>query len=147
METKRILAALALLAGFLLSGCHDAERQSNKGSPPKQNSSPQAAAPSGPIDTLASRVQPAVVSRNLGEVTLTNHQETCVALGAGQSCRLTPKMIDRHNVQLTLAVESRSPKGKIHDLSITQVVTATGKPFEVAVGGFSFSLTPNVVAE
>jgi hypothetical protein len=147
MKTKRILAALALLAGFLLTGCHDAGRQASKSSQPKQTSSAQAAAPSGPIDTLGGGVEPAAVSRDLGAVTLTNHQETCVALGAGQSCRLTPKMIDRHNVQLTLAVESKSPKGKIHDLSITQVVTATGKPFEVAVGGFSFSLTPNVVAE
>ena len=60
---------------------------------------------------------------------------------------LTPILIDSHKVQLTLAVESKNANGKIHDLSITQVITRSGKPFEVAVGGFSFSLTPNVTSE
>jgi hypothetical protein len=32
-------------------------------------------------------------------------------------------------------------------LSITQVTTRSGKPFEVAVGGPSLSLTPNVSLE
>jgi len=59
---------------------------------------------------------------------------------------LTPRMIDSHNVQLTLAVESKTARGKLHDLSITQVVTRPGKPFEVVVGEFSFCLTPKVVS-
>jgi hypothetical protein len=84
---------------------------------------------------------------DLGAVDLTNRQETCVSLGAGKDCVLTPNMIDGHNVQLTVTVESRNAKGRIHDLSITQVVTKSGKPFEVAVGSFSFSLTPNVSSE
>lgn len=86
-------------------------------------------------------------SRDLGEIAMTNHYETCVRLGAGKDCMLTPVMIDRHNVQLTLALETKNDKGKVHDLTITQVVTRSGKPFEVAVGEFSFSLTPNVVSE
>ena len=84
---------------------------------------------------------------DLGAVSLTNHYETCVQLGAGKDCLLTPNMIDSRNVQLTVTVESRNAKGKIHDLSVTQVVTKPGKQFEVAVGSFSFSLTPNVSSE
>jgi hypothetical protein len=88
-----------------------------------------------------------ISSRDLGAIALTNHYETCVQLGAGKDCLLTPRMIDSHNVQLTLAVETKNAKGKIRDLSITQVVTQSGKSFEVAVGEFDFSLTPNVTSE
>jgi hypothetical protein len=84
---------------------------------------------------------------DLGTVSLTNHYETCLALGKGKDCLLTPNMIDGHNLQLTVTVESRNDKGKIHDMSVTQVVAKSGKPFEVAVGSFSFSLTPNVSSE
>jgi len=84
---------------------------------------------------------------DLGEISLTNHYETYVSLGNGKDCLLTPKMIDKDNVQLTLTVESKNANGKLHDLSITQVVTRSGKSFEVAVGEFSFSLTPNVISE
>ena len=84
---------------------------------------------------------------DLGEVTLTNHCETCVPLGGGKDCLLSPRMIDSHNVQLTLTVESKTAAGKTHDLSVTQVVTRAGKPFEVAVGGLNLSLTPNVATE
>ena len=84
---------------------------------------------------------------NLGAISLTNHYETCVQIGVGQACILTPKMLDSHNVQLTVAVESKTTLGKIHDLSVTQVITRSGKPFEVAVGSFNLSLTPNVITE
>jgi hypothetical protein len=84
---------------------------------------------------------------DLGMVNLTNHFETCVLLGPGRDCVLTPNMIDSKNVQLTVTVESKKPNGKIHDLSVTQVVTKLGKPFEVAVGNFNFSLTPNMASE
>jgi hypothetical protein len=84
---------------------------------------------------------------NLGTVMLTNHSETCVVLGPGQDCVLTPNMIDSHNLQLTVTVESKKPNGRIHDLSITQVVAKAGESFEVAVGDYNFSLTPNVKVE
>ena len=84
---------------------------------------------------------------DLGAVSLTNHYETCLSLGVGRSCILTPKVIDGHNVEITVAVESRTNNGKIHDLFITQVVTRSGKPFEVAVGDYNFSLTPDVTSE
>jgi hypothetical protein len=56
-------------------------------------------------------------------------------------------MIDKNNVQITVTVESKKPNGKIQDLSITQVTTKEGQPFEVAVGDFNFSFTPNVTSE
>jgi len=84
---------------------------------------------------------------DLGTVNLTNHFETCVLLGSGNDCVLTPNVIDSHNVQLTVTVESKKPNGKIRGLSITQVVAQSGKPFEVAVGDFNFSLTPVVSSE
>ena len=141
METKKIFAAVGLLAGLVLTGCQKEASQSNHASQPKTSS------PGSSANTFDVKAETNIVSRNLGELTLTNHCETCVSLGAGKDCLFTPKMIDSHNVQLTLAVETKNVKGKIHDLSITQVVTRSGKPFEVAVGDFSFSLTPNVISE
>ena len=84
---------------------------------------------------------------DLGIVCLTNHFETCVPLGVGKDCILTPKMLDSHNVQLTLMVKSKTASGKTHDLSVTQVVIPSGKPFEVAVGDLNLSLTPDVKSE
>ena len=75
---------------------------------------------------------------------LTNHYETCVQLGGGKNCLLTPKMLDKHNVQITMAIESKSAAGKTQDLSVTQVVTRTDRPLEVAVGDFALSFTPHL---
>jgi hypothetical protein len=83
---------------------------------------------------------------DLGAILMTNRSETCVALGEGRQCHLTPVMVDKHNIQLTVTVESKKPNGRIHDLSIAQVVAATGQSLEVAVGDFNFSLTPEVVS-
>ena len=131
MDIKKItFAVTALLAGLVVTGC--------------QKSSPQQKSPASGLSACAATNS---VSRDLGAVTLTNHYETCVNLGSGQDCILTPRMIDNHNVQLTLAVESKTATGKTHDLSVTQVVTREGKPLEVAVGDYSFSLTPKVTSE
>lgn len=81
-------------------------------------------------------------NKNLGELSLTNHFETCVNLGAGRSCTIKPTLLDRSNLQLTMALESKSPGGKTTDLSVVQVVTKAGKPFEIALGNMSFTLTP-----
>jgi len=70
-----------------------------------------------------------------------------VPLGGGKNCTLTPKMLDQKNVQITLSVESKTTAGKTHDLSVTQVVTRTGRPLEVAVGDFELTLTPRVNLE
>jgi hypothetical protein len=135
MEIKYSATVAVLLAGFLLTGCH-------KNAPQQKTSSPGISANSGSGKTATN-----TTSRDLGAVTLTNHFETCVKLGAGKDCVFTPKMIDRHNVQITVAVESKTASGKTHDLSVTQVITRVGKPFEVAVGNLSLSLTPNIAAE
>jgi hypothetical protein len=84
---------------------------------------------------------------NLGEVSLTNHFETCVKLGGGKNCTVVPRMIDSHNMELTLALESRTPAGKTHDLTVTQVTAKAGKPVEVALGGFQLSFTPKMISE
>jgi len=84
---------------------------------------------------------------DLGTVSLTNHLDTCVSLGKGKDCILTPKLIDRRNIALTLTVETKTAGGKIHDLSITEVEARLGKSLAVSVGGFSFSLTPTMETE
>ena len=81
-------------------------------------------------------------NKNLGDLELTNHYETCINLGAGKSCTIKPNIISRDNLQLTMAVESKNSNGKTRDLSVVQVVTKTGKPFEVAVGNMNLTLTP-----
>ena len=136
MEMKPIsAAAMLLLTGLFLVGCE-------KTIPRSKNAVAEPAA-----NVRNGNAETNLVSRDLGTVTLTNHYETSVSLGAGKDCLITPKMLDGHNMQLTLAVESKTAKGKVCALSITQVVARSGKPFEVAVGDFSFSLTPIVTAE
>jgi hypothetical protein len=111
-------------------------------------SQPVAAAPRPQSETVATNSAGIkLCSRDLGTVSLTNHFDTCVSLGKGKNCVLTPVLIDKATVQITFSLESKGANGKIHDLSITQVVTPSGRPFEVAVGDFSFSLTPAVVSQ
>jgi hypothetical protein len=135
---ERVASIFVLMAGLLLAGCHKPA--------PEQQASVPAPAPTSGITGLTVKDGP-LVAHDLGAVMLTNHCETHVSLGPGKDCVLTPNVIDSHNVQITLTVESKKPNGKIHDLTITQVVTKSGQPFEVAVGAFSFSLTPNVAPD
>jgi len=121
-----ITGASVFLTGLLPMSCHKAAPQ-------------QKAAPSTVTAGTTSSAM-----HNLGEVALTNHYETCVQLGDGKNCTFLPKMIDSHNVEITLSLESKTD-GKTHDLTVTQVTTKSGKPFEVAVGDFQLSLTPKVV--
>jgi len=81
-------------------------------------------------------------NQNLGELQLTNHYETCVNLGAGRSCTIKPSQLSRSNIQLTMALESKNNSGNTKNLSVIQVVTKAGKPFEVAVGGMNLTLVP-----
>ena len=139
---ERAATTFILMAGLLLVGCH-------KPAPAQRTSAPApTATPAGGVITgLTVKDDPPPVAHDLGAVTLTNHCETRLPLGPGKDCVLTPNVIDSHNVQITVAVESMKPNGKIHDLTITQVVTKSGQPFEVAVGAFDFSLTPNVTSD
>lgn len=86
-------------------------------------------------------------NRNLGEISLTNHTETCLRLATGESCTLTPKLLDKHNVQIVLALESKNDYGETHNFAVTQVVGQTGKPLEVAVGDLKLTFTPRVSEE
>ena len=81
-------------------------------------------------------------NKDLGELELTNHYETCVNLGAGRSCTIKPNQLDRSNLQLTMSLESKDPSGKVKDFSVVQVVAKKGKSFEVAVGSMNLTLTP-----
>jgi hypothetical protein len=102
---------------------------------------------SQPPAAKSARTNTNLLSRDLGTLTLTNDFDTCVPLGLGKDCVLSPKLVDHHNVQLTVAVESKDGQGKIHDFYMTQIVTPVGQPSEVAVGNFSFSLTPTMAPE
>ena len=85
--------------------------------------------------------------RDLGELSLTNHYETCIQLGAGKSCTIRPNVIDRKDLQLTMSLESKRTDGKTEGLIVTQVSAHDGKSFEVAIGDMNFTLTPNMVSE
>jgi len=86
-------------------------------------------------------------SKNLGELQLTNHYETCVSLGAGKSCTIKPTLLDHTSLRLTMALESKYSNGGVKGLSIIQVITKSGEPFEVAVGDMNLTLTPILAAE
>jgi len=133
MGIAQITTAIAVsLAGLLPASCH-------------KTATTTKAAPPAPPGLIAAAPEP--FSRDLGELALTNNNETCVQLAAGKNCILTPRMLDKKNVQITLSVESKTAEGRTQDLSVTQVVTRPGKPLEVAVGDFNLTLTPRVNLE
>ncbi len=123
--TKFFTAALAILTGLIPSSCTKAR-------------TPKAHNPAPAISTASL----STTNKNLGELELTNHYETCVNLGAGKSCTFKPTLLDHSDLQLTMSFESKNAAGKTEDLSIVQIVTKSGKPFEVAVGDMNFTLTP-----
>ena len=123
--TKLFAAVMVALTGLLPSSCTKAKV-------------PAAQQHAGEIVSLSA------TNKNLGELSLTNHYETCVNLGAGKSCTIRPNLISRDNLQLTMAVESKNADGRTKDLSVVQVVAKTGKSFEVAVGDMNLTLTPRL---
>jgi hypothetical protein len=130
---KFSIAAAGLLAMWLLTGCNKLALLGHMNS--------------GAVATHGDHSQTNLVVMDLGVLNLTNNEETSVSIGTGRACMIAPRMIDRKNMQLTLTVESKNTRGKIMDLSITQGLAASGKPFEAAVGGFNFSLTPRIATE
>ena len=125
MVLKGIAAVLAFtLAGF--SGC-------------TKPAKPVATAKGADVAQAA----PSKVN-DLGVLQLTNHYETCVKFGPNRDCRIVPNMLDRHNVELTLTVETRSPDGKTSGLSIVQLTGKTQQPFEISIGDTDFSFTPAI---
>ena len=123
---------MVILSGLLPSSC-----SSMKGkSPATQQHAP-------------AQTEIATTSKNkdLGELELTNHYETCIQLGAGKSCTIKPSILDHGNLQLVLAFETKKSDGQTDGLSVVQIVTKTGKPFEVAIGDMNFTLTPKLADE
>lgn len=128
MLAKFFTALMVTLTGLIPSSCTKAK------SPSAQKSALVATA------TAAAKSN----SQNLGDLELTNHYETCIQLGAGKSCTIRPNVLDRGNLQLTLALETKKSDGKVSGLSVVQVVAQSGKSFDVAVGDMNLTLTPNV---
>jgi hypothetical protein len=122
-------AVLVFLAGLLPASCHKVATQ--------QKSAPPAVAAAG-----TNAVNSA--NRNLGEISLTNHSETCLLLDPSKSCTITPRLLDKHDVQITLSVESKNDYGETSGFAVTQVTAQPGKPLEIAVGGFNLTFTPKV---
>jgi hypothetical protein len=130
--TKLFTALMVILTGLLPLSCTTAKKPTTQ--------------QRAPIVTIATSSE-SFTNKNLGELELTNHYETCINLGAGKSCTIRPTLLGRNNLQLTMALESKNASGKVRDLSIVQVVTKTGMPFEVAVGDMNLTLTPKLAEE
>lgn len=136
-----ITVVSVFLAGLVPASCHKETAQQ------KNSTVAQIATAAGTADKAAATNTTSSVLHDLGEVALTNHYETCVRLGGGKQCTLSPKVIDRGNIEITFALESKTSAGKIHDLSVAQIVTRSGKPMEIAVGDFNLTLTPKMATE
>src|SRR5476651_291724 len=130
--TKLFAALMAILAGLVPSSCSSSK-----------NPTAQLHAPVVIIATSSE----SLTNKNLGELQLTNHYETCINLGAGKSCTIRPTLLDHASLRLTMSLESKNSSGGVKGLSVVQIVTKTGQPFEVAVGDMSLTLTPVLAAE
>ena len=132
--TKLMLSAAISLSGILPASCH--------------KTAPEAAkTPVAPSSINLATNNVLSVMHVLGNLTLTNHCETRVHLSEGKDCFVTPKLLDKRNVQITFAVQTRTKTGQIHDLAVAQVVTVDGQPLEVAVGSYNFTMTPQIAPE
>ena len=125
-------AVMIFLTGFLPASCHKTA--------PQQKSAPPALVAVGTNGVVSA-------NRNLGEISLTNHNETCLQLTTGESFTLTPRLLDKHNLQITLALESKNDYGETHNFAVTQVIAQLGKSLEVAVGDLNVTFTPRVNQE
>lgn len=137
MGLSHIVTGISVfLTGLLPMSCHKASTSASTA--PKESKA-------SPAVVIVSPTSPP--QHELGEVNLTNHLETCLQLGGGKNCTLTPIYIDKHTVQITLALESRTAAGKIHDVSVTQVTAKNGQPLAISIGDFQLSLTPTLASE
>jgi|GEM_PF-631431 hypothetical protein len=144
--TKIFTAVLAVLTGLLPSSCTKSKNPTARQHAPAV-AQQQAAVSSIATSSKSSEPSGSPNNKNLGELDLTNHYETCVNLGAGKSCTIRPNLIGHSNLQLTMSVESKNANGDTKDLSVVQVVTKAGKPFEIAVGDMNLTLTPKLSDE
>jgi hypothetical protein len=133
-----VIAAISL-SGLLPSSCTKtfSAKAANKHAP----SPNQMTTNSTPVISVPANTQ------DLGKLELTDRHETLVNLGAGRSCTITPKLLDRNSLQLTMALQTRSVDGKTSGLVVTQVTTRPGQSFEMAVGDMDITFTPEIVQE
>jgi hypothetical protein len=131
--TKLFAALMAILAGLVPSSCTSSKNRTAQ----QQHA---------PVVIIATSSE-SLTNKNLGELQLTNHYETCINLGAGKSCTIRPTLLDHASLRLTMSLESKNSSGGVKGLSVVQIVTKTGQPFEVAVGDMSLTLTPVLAAE
>jgi hypothetical protein len=124
---------MAILAGLVPSSCTSSKNRTAQ----QQHA---------PVVIIATSSE-SLTNKNLGELQLTNHYETCINLGAGKSCTIRPTLLDHASLRLTMSLESKNSSGGVKGLSVVQIVTKTGQPFEVAVGDMSLTLTPVLAAE
>ena len=130
--TKTFAALMAILAGLVPTSC-----TSSKNASAQQHA---------PVVTIATSAD-SLTTKNLGELQLTNHYETCINLGVGKSCTITPTLLDHASLRLTMALESKNSSGGVKRLSVVQVVRKSNESFEVAVGDMTLTLTPKLAAE
>ena len=128
--TKSFTALLVALAGMMPSSCTKVKNSAAQ--------SPTAQQVAGAREIISM----SETNKNLGDLSLTNHFETCVDLGSGRSCTIKPTLMGHNNLQLTMAVESKNADGKIQDLSVVRVLAKAGKTFDVAVGDMNLTFTP-----
>jgi len=83
-------------------------------------------------------------TRDLGVIQLTNHYETEIELGKGQSCTITPQLLDRRDLQLTLSFGSKNADGRPTGLCVTRVVAQQDKPFDITVNDMDLAFTPRL---
>ncbi len=116
--TKLFAALMAVLAGLVPTSC-----TSSKNATAQQHT---------PIVTIA-RSADDLTNKNLGDLQLTNHYETCINLGAGKSCTIKPILLDRASLRLTMAVElQKPPTGWSNASASCRWSGRTNEPFEVA---------------
>lgn len=84
-------------------------------------------------------------TRNLGEIVLTNANETWLQLADGKYCILTPKLIDAKSFRLTVALESPNANGETEEFSVSQITASPGKQLEMSIGNLNFAFTPRIV--
>lgn len=126
---------MVFLAGLLPASCH------------RESTQQKSAAPAVAANSATNSLNANPFDRKIGSIALTNHSDTYVQFATGENFTLTPKMLDKNNVQITLSVESRDKYGDTHAFAATQVVTAPGKPLDVAVGSYNLSFTPQIFPE
>lgn len=125
---------MVFLTGLLPASCH-------------KESAQKAPAPVIAMDGVTNTVNVKSFERKLGNITLTNLNDTYVQFSTGECFTLTPKMIDKSNVRITLSVESKDDYGDTHDFAVTQVYAKPGNAVEVAIGSYNLSFTPAIAAD